>query len=175
MRIATAFFVLALIAPAARGEEMWRWKDANGTLHYSNQADVVPADAVPVTTRLIVEADRLPGAPDDGTVTTVQEKYPRTYQPHAAKPHRIYSEARRRFDCYAANVVYAGGWGHPDDIAQAGNCLPYLLGPEAWLNSARAELALREHGLDWREVVQMYLADQEPVTPRRVTTVDDVD
>ena len=72
-------------------------------------------------------------------------------------------------------MLYAGGWAHPDDINEVGNCLPYMLGPEAWLNGARAELALREHGIDWREIVPMYFADREPVSPRRVTTVGDAD
>ena len=169
MRTALALFVLVALAPLARGEDVYRWKDANGTLHYSNRADVAPPDAEPVATRLTVETDRLPGAPID-----VADR-PARLRRRSARPHRIYSEERLRFGCYAANVLYSGGWAHPDDINEVGNCLPYMLGPEAWLNGARAELALREHGIDWREIVPMYFADREPVSPRRVTTVGDAD
>jgi len=59
-----AFLVLAAVVPLAQAEEAWRWKDAKGTLCYSNRADVVPPDATPVKTRLIVEAERLPGPAD---------------------------------------------------------------------------------------------------------------
>ena len=94
----------------------------------------------------------------------------------ARRLHRIYTQRRLLFDCYAASVVYAGGWGHPDDITSVGNCLPYLLGPEAWLNGARAELALREHGLDWRELVPMYLAASSAVPPEpRLSSVHDAE
>jgi hypothetical protein len=170
MRTALALFVLIVLAPLARGEDVWRWKDANGTLHYSNRADVTPPEAAPVTTRLTVETDRLPGAPID-----VADRPARRYYRHSARPHRIYTPERLRFDCYAANVLYSGGWAHPDDINEVGNCLPYMLGPEAWLNGARAELALREHGIDWREIVPMYLADREPEHAHRVTAVDDAE
>jgi hypothetical protein len=56
-------FVLVLVAlalPALAGaEEMWRWRDAAGKLHYSNVKANVPADAEPVRTRL----GRLEGTP----------------------------------------------------------------------------------------------------------------
>jgi uncharacterized protein DUF4124 len=170
MKMFAAVLTLAALSSSARAEEVWRWTDAGGTLHYSNRAAVAPPDATTVTTRLIVETDRLPGAP---VIAAAEQQ--RAHQPAERRPHRIYTEERLRFGCYAANVLYAGGWSHPDDINAVGNCLPYRLGPEAWLNAARAELALRENGIDWREVVQMYLADREPELPRRVTTVNDAD
>jgi hypothetical protein len=89
---------------------------------------------------------------------------------------RIYTEERRRFGCFASSILYAGGWSHPDDITVVGNCLPYMLGPEAWLNAARAELALREHGIDWRQVVPLFTAvEREFGPPRRLTAVNAVD
>jgi hypothetical protein len=49
-------FVLAVLAlglPAVSGaEEMWRWRDTTGGLHYSNVRSNVPSDAVPVRTQL---------------------------------------------------------------------------------------------------------------------------
>ncbi|HYR95695.1 MAG TPA: DUF4124 domain-containing protein [Candidatus Binatus sp.] len=178
MKTLAAFLVLAAVVPLAQAEEAWRWKDAKGTLCYSNRADVVPPDATPVKTRLIVEAERLPGPDlvmDDGMVIEARERR-REARPAEKPPHRIYTERRLRFDCYASGVLFFGGWAHPDDIAVVGNCLPYLLGPEAWLNGARAELGLREHGIDWRQVVPMYLAEQEMMReylPPRLTKVHD--
>jgi hypothetical protein len=88
---------------------------------------------------------------------------------------RIYTEKRLRFGCYASSLLYSGGWSHPDDITVTGNCLPYLLGPEAWLNAARAELALRQNGIDWKQVVHMYVAARDPELSRRVIAVGDRD
>lgn len=174
MKTLAALLVLAAIPSLASAEEAWRWTDANGTLCYSNRADAAPPGAAMVKTRLIVETDRLPGAP--GLVTegetvadTVAE---RREAPVTRKgPRRIYSEERLRFGCYASSLLYAGGWSHPDDITAVGNCLPYLLGPEAWLNAARAELALRQNGIDWKQVVQGYVAEKALLQPHRVMNV----
>src|SRR6059058_4318770 len=80
MKTLAALLVLAALPPLARAEEVWRWRDANGTLCYSNQAAIAPRDAVPVKTRLIVEAKRLPGAPDlvmdDGMVIDARDVRP---------------------------------------------------------------------------------------------------
>ena len=170
MKTLAVVLTLAALSSFARAEEVWRWTDAGGTVHYSNRPALAPPDATTVTTRLTVETDRLPGAP----VIAAAEHH-REYGVSPRRPHRIYTEERRRFGCYASNVLYSGGWSHPDDVNVVGNCLPYRLGPEAWLNAARAELALRENGIDWREVVQMYVAQREPELSRRVTTVNDTD
>jgi len=172
--------VLLVIAPTlAHTEEVWRWKDANGTLCYSNRAAAAPPDATVVKTGIVIEASRLPGAePDlvmqDGMVIDARAERP-VVRARERKPHRIYTEERLRFGCYSGSVLYSGGWAHPDDINAVGNCLPYLLGPEAWLNAARAELALREHGLDWRQLVPMYLAEGQPGYTRRMTAVSQDD
>ena len=178
MKILAALLVLAALPPLARAEEVWRWRDANGTLCYSNRAAIAPRDAEPVKTRLIVEAKSLPGAPDlvmdDGMVIDAHDVGREARSPRK-KVHRIYTEERLLFGCYASGVLFSGGWSHPDDITMTGSCLPYLLGPEAWLNAARAELALRQNGIDWRQVVHMYVAQREPELPRRVTAVGDRD
>ena len=36
------------------------------------------------------------------------------------------------------------------------NCLPYRFGPEAWLNAARAELAMRQSGINPRDMMRLY-------------------
>ena len=159
--------LLALVPTLGHADEVWRWTDANGTLCYSNRVAMTPPEATVVQTRRA----RLPGGEGDlvmdgGMVIDAREARPPTRE-SVRRPHQIYSERRLRFGCYASSVLYSGGWAHPDDIAVIGNCLPYLLGPEAWLNAARAELALREHGIDWRKLVPMYLAQGETgFTPR---------
>jgi hypothetical protein len=179
MKTLATLLVLAALAPLAQGEEVWRWKDDNGTLCYTNRAEVAPPRATAVKTRLIVETERLPGAPDlvidDGQVIDARAKRQPTPREPRKLPHRIYTEERLRFDCYASNILYFGGWAHPDDVTVVGNCLPYILGPEAWLNGARAELGLREHGIDWRRVVEMYEAQRQALEPRRVTAASDAD
>src|SRR5215470_7883053 len=120
MRTFASLFTLALLASLARGEEIWRWKDTAGTIHYSNQAELAPADATPVTTQLVIDAKRLPDAePDlvmhDGTVMDVGAARPAPSAP-SKRPHVIYTQKRLAFDCFAAGVAYAGGWSHADDI-----------------------------------------------------------
>jgi hypothetical protein len=155
MRVVALLLAFVVHPGLAAAEEAWRWTDAHGTLWYTNRPDVAPADAELVTTHLQIVAARLPDSGD--TIAVAHEK---PAMPPAKRPRQVYTEARRRFGCYAAGVLFAGGWSHADDISGVGNCLPYLLGPEAWLNSARAELAMREHGIDWRDVVRMYFAER---------------
>jgi hypothetical protein len=175
MKVLASLLALGVLSTLAHAEDVWRWKDANGTIWYSNRTSVAPPDAVPVTTRLTIEATRLPDpgadlAMSDGEVVDVRDQ-PAPARSAAQPPHRIYTEQRLRFGCYSSGILYAGGWSHPDDIAAVGNCLPYLLGPEAWLNAARAELALREHGIDWRQLVSMYVAEGGEAPRGRLTHV----
>jgi len=113
MKTLAALLVLAALPALARAEEVWRWRDANGTLCYSNRAAIAPRDATPVKTRLIVEAKRLPGAPDlvedDGMVIDARDVRPEA-RPPRKKLHRIYTEERLRFGCYASSVLFSGGW-----------------------------------------------------------------
>ena len=165
MKTVALLLALAALPRLAHTEEVWRWTDASGTTCYTNRAGTAPADAAVVKTRLVVETNQLPDS--TGTIG-VADAEPAVTPAEPKRPHRIYSAQRRRFDCYAGGILFAGGWAHADDISGVGNCLPYMLGPEAWLNSARAELAMREHGIDWREVVAMYVA--EPLVPSRSLT-----
>jgi hypothetical protein len=165
MKTLAYVLVLALVVPAlARAEEAWRWTDDHGTVHYTNRPDAAPAAAARVTTRLIVDASRLPDEGGDlvlrdGAVLDAADTG-RDVEAKEQRPHRIYGEERLRFGCMAGQTLFAGGWAHPGDISVQGGCLPYLLGPEAWLNAARAELSLREHGIHWREIVPLYLAER---------------
>ena len=179
MKTLVTLLALTALSTVAAADEVWRWTDGNGNIRYSNQRELAPRNAVPVKTRIVVEAKQLPvRQPDlvviDGQVVEAPAARPRMQAPEK-RPRRIYTEERLRFGCYASTVLLSGGWAHPDDITAVGNCLPYLLGPEAWLNAARAELALREHGLDLRQVVQMYLKERAATTAEHVTDASDRD
>jgi hypothetical protein len=187
MRTALCALFLLLLVPHARAEDVWRWRDGAGRVHYSNDRATIPSHAERVKTAITLEVDRLPGAPDaplvmaDGEVFDAPMATPEPRRrPPAARhggrrvppgPPPIYDAARLRFDCYAAGVLYSGGFAHPDDIATTDNCLRYRLGPEAWLNGARAELAMRANGVSPRAMVELYRADLR--TPREGTTAED--
>lgn len=151
--------LLALPA-AGRAEEVWRWTDANGTTHYSNIEARIPTDAQAVKTRIVREVSRIPDANaelrmDDGRI--VERQAATATAPVRRRDKRIYTKERLKFGCWATQVLYAGGWAHADDISPTLNCFPFMMGtPEAWLNAAKAELAIRQHGLDLRSMVQAW-------------------
>jgi hypothetical protein len=151
----------------AHADELYRWTDERGVLHYSNVAAVAPAGATVVTTPITLEVAQLPG----GTVD--QPRHTQPYRPiprdefrgYAAPNYvfrplpdapRVYDERRLMFGCFTAGVLYSGGFSHADDISSTLNCLPYRLGPEAWLNAARAELAMRQNGINPRDMMRLY-------------------
>lgn len=75
---------------------------------------------------------------------------------------RVYDKARLEFGCYTAGVLWAGGFSHANDISGVPNCYPYRLGPRAWLNAAQAELAMRENGINPRDMMQLYMEEYGP-------------
>ncbi|TMA49209.1 MAG: DUF4124 domain-containing protein [Deltaproteobacteria bacterium] len=158
------------LAPALVGaEEVWRWKDGRGVLHYSNHTRNVPADAAVVKTPITLEVKRLPGAPVEPVLDLRGGQVMDSADRPAARRRiasparsrwlpdapRIYDAPRLRFGCYTAGVLYYGGFAHADDISGVQNCYPYRLGPEAWLNTARAELGLRQSGINPRDVMEL--------------------
>jgi len=162
-----------LVLPAwGHAEDVWRWTDAQGKVHYSNVSGTVPDGATRVTTPIVIETDRLPGASRGPQLTlaegVVEERDPRPAPRTPVRrskwlpgPPKIYDDARLRFDCYAGNVLYNGGFAHADDIAPQIGCLPYRLGPEAWLNGARAELAMRQSGISVLDMYKLYTEDMK--------------
>ncbi len=171
-----ALAVGLLVLPAlVCAEDVWRWKDAQGRLHYTNISGTAPDGATAVKTQITIETDRLPGAPKgpdlvvaSGNVSDGAESAPapaakprakaagRTWYPPAP---RVYDDARLRFGCLAGTVLYNGGFSHADDIVAAFNCIPYRIGVQAWLNAAKAELALRENGISVGDVLRLYGPD----------------
>lgn len=83
----------------------------------------------------------------------------RGFEPLPDAP-RVYDEPRLKFGCYAAGVLWAGGFSHANDISGVPNCYPYRLGPRAWLNAAQAELAMRENGINPRDMMKLYMEEQ---------------
>ncbi len=158
--------ILALPVLGRADTTVWRWTDAAGTVHYSNVASRVPPAAVPLATRIVREVDRLPERTPTlvrGTVVDSSE-VSADFSPPLPRPARkrlrpTYDTDRRRFGCYATQVLSAGGWAHPEDIAVVGNCDPFFYGVGSWLHSARAELALRANGIDVRELYTRYRRD----------------
>ena len=163
--------LVVLAAALVHAEDVWRWKDERGAVHYSNVARNVPRGATVVDTRITLEVARLPGAPKDPDLTisggqvsdageqpapgALTPQAPRWFKPLPDAP-RIYDDERLRFGCFSAGILYFGGFAHPDDISPELNCYPYRLGPEAWLNAARAELAMRQNGIRPRDILQLY-------------------
>lgn len=161
--------VCLLALPAAgRSEEVWRWTDGNGTTHYSNVQARVPAKAEAVKTRIVREVSRIPDADSDlqmdGGRIVERQAATSPAAPVRRRDKRIYTQERLRFGCWATQVLYFGGWSHADDISPVMNCYPFMMGsPDAWLNSARAELAIRQHGLDLRSMIQAWDQSQSTV------------
>ena len=158
------------LAPAlVSAQDVWRWKDARGVLHYSNRAGDAPSGAAVVKTPITLEVKRLPGAPVEPVLDLRGGQVMDSADRPAARRRiasparsrwlpdapRIYDAPRLRFGCYTAGVLYYGGFAHADDISGVQNCYPYRLGPEAWLNTARAELGLRQSGINPRDVMEL--------------------
>ena len=165
--------MVALVPAITHAEELYRWTDDRGVIHYSNVAAVAPSEATVVRTPITIETAQLPGAATDVDETRRAPERTPAYRPTPrnefrgyAPPNytfrplpdapRVYDERRLMFGCYTAGALYFGGFSHANDISSTLNCLPYRLGPEAWLNAARAELAMRQNGINPRDMLRMY-------------------
>jgi hypothetical protein len=165
-----ALAVGLLVLPAlGHAGDVWRWTDADGKTHYSNVVGALPHAATPVETTITIETTRLPGASrdagfviDGGVVVDAGDRSTRRAAEEQKSsrwlpdPPKIYDDARLRYGCVVGNALWSGGFSHPDDIAVGWNCAPYRLGPGAWLNAAKAELALRENGISPLELKRYY-------------------
>ena len=170
MRPVLFALMVALVPALVHADELYRWTDERGVLHYSNVGDLAPADATVVTTPITLEVARLPGdAPEEPRYAPAVRPLPRpefqgyappnyTFRPLPDAP-RIYDERRLMFGCFSAGALYFGGFAHANDISPTLNCLPYRLGPEAWLNAARSELAMRQSGINPRDMWRLYTED----------------
>jgi hypothetical protein len=78
--IIRAILTVALLAPVvARADDMFRWRDARGRVHYSNDTEKVPSGAQPVTKQL----GFIGGAPIGEAVPPSETKYkPASFESH---------------------------------------------------------------------------------------------
>ena len=99
--IRVAFLVAALALPAlCRADQVWRWEDAAGRLHYSNVRAHVPSYAEPL--RGSIGIVHMPAVAPMAPAETI--RVPMT-EPPTTSPHR---GARRH-----TGAVYCGGFGYP--------------------------------------------------------------
>jgi hypothetical protein len=133
MRQILLALIVALAPALTYAEDVYRWVDERGVVHYSNLSDVAPADATVVTTPITLEVTRLPGdtegtpRPEPAAHVTRPEfrgyappNY--TFRPLPDAP-RVYDERRLLFGCFSAGALYYGGFAHADDISPVMNCL----------------------------------------------------
>ncbi|HWP66095.1 MAG TPA: DUF4124 domain-containing protein [Candidatus Limnocylindria bacterium] len=156
----------ALVPVCAQAGDLYRWTDAGGVVHYTNVAQNAPAEAVQVDTPITLEVERLP-AGDEPVLEMaggqVSERCTRAHGAPAVEGQywypdapRIYDEERLRFGLFSSGALYFGGFSHANDISPNLNIYAFTLGPEAWLNAAKAELAMREHGINPRDMMRLY-------------------
>jgi hypothetical protein len=129
-----AILTLALLVPVvARADDMFRWRDARGRVHYSNDTEKVPAGAQAVTRQLGV----IGGTPIGEVIPPSEGHYkPANFQARGScvgdlglfsLPHRAVDLDRR----YWFDVEQVCG--HQHDI-------------EGWLRRATTDLELRKIG-----------------------------
>jgi hypothetical protein len=132
--IIRSILTLALLAPVvAHADDMFRWRDARGRVHYSNDTEKVPAGAHAVTKQLGV----IGGTPIGEAIPPSEGHYkPANFAPRGScvgdlglqsLPHRAVDLDRR----YWFDVEQMCG--HQHDI-------------EGWLRRATTELELRKIG-----------------------------
>ena len=159
---------VALLPAFVHADEMYRWTDDRGVVHYSNIARNVPTSAAVVETPVTLEVERLPGAVGEPVLELsgghVVERSAAAAAPQVTSERqwfpdapRIYDEARLRFGLFSAGALYSGGFSHADDISPNLNVYAFTLGPEAWLNAARSELAMRQNGINPRDMMKLYM------------------
>jgi hypothetical protein len=162
---------VALVPAFVHADEVYRWKDERGVVHYSNIARNAPSDAAVVETPITLEVERLPGATEQPVLELSGGQVAEQYVAATAAPvssgrewypdaPRIYDDARLHFGLYSAGALYFGGFSHPDDISPNLNVYAFTLGPEAWLNAARAELGMRQNGINPRDMMKLYMQQQ---------------
>ena len=164
-QVLLALTVALLPVCAAHADELYKWKDERGVVHYTNVEQNAPAGAALVDTPITLEVDRLPGSEPVLEVAggqvgdrcpAARAAAPATGQYWYPDAPRIYDDARLRFGLYSSGALYYGGFSHADDISPNLNIYAFTLGPEAWLNAARAELAMRQNGINPRDMMRLY-------------------
>jgi len=140
--ITRAILTLALLLPvAAHAEDMFKWRDARGRIHYSNDTEKVPAGAQVVSRKL----GEIGGAPIGEAMAAPAE----TATPAAAR------RPAPRWEAETSCVRELGLWALPHRSVDLDRRdwfgVDYVCGQqhdiESWLRSASTTLELRKIGL----------------------------
>ena len=139
--ITRAILVTALLLPiVAHAEDMFRWRDARGRLHYSNDTEKVPQGAQAVTKQL----GRIGGEPIGASVAP---------EPSSGRPAGQPQETA--WATTAPCPLFEGLWALPDRAVDFNHRdffdVDAVCGPqhdiEGWLRRASTQLAMRTIGL----------------------------
>ena len=100
---------------AAHADELYKWKDERGVVHYTNVEQIAPTDAAVVDTPITLEVSQLPGAEpmlevaggqvSDHSCPAARAAAPATGQYWYPDAPRIYDDARLRFGQRAKEVI----------------------------------------------------------------------
>ena len=97
--ISLVIFCCIVIAPRAGGAAgIYRWRDATGTLHFSNREEVIPSSAAEVTLPPLLEPAAI--APARGTVVPPSRRATRVETPAPPRP----PASRRIAECGEADA-----------------------------------------------------------------------
>src|SRR5262245_57446091 len=102
------------VARAGDAEQMWKWVDEGGTVHYTNIRGQAPAQAAPLPTHLVRDVSRIPsttpaveirhesrGARDERS--DVPNVFP---NPAHRKLRPTFDRERLSFGCFASQVLF---------------------------------------------------------------------
>jgi hypothetical protein len=154
--------VLALglcLLPALAGAEMWRWRAADGTLHYSNDAARVPPQAREVSADIgaigTPDLERLDEAAIQAELEALRQRRQERHARQARTQPAPTGVADGPWPVHRMMVLSSEGplAPYPNGLAMpswtSSDQWRELQGVERWLDDARQQLARRELGADY--------------------------
>jgi len=153
--IRTLLAAALCLLPALAGAEMWKWRGADGTMHYSNDAARVPAHARALSGR--VGYVGTPGlAPvDQEAVAADLEHYKEMRAQRTSRPAPARPVGPQNLGPWPVRQMMLLGTEGPLTPFSDGTILPswmasdqwrQLQGVEGWLDRAKQQLERREYG-----------------------------
>ena len=144
---------LALVLPiAAQAEDMFRWRDARGRIHYSNDTEKVPEGAQVVTKKI----GEIGGAPIGEAIAPPAPPPSNANEPTAAAFPQVLGGFTPMVGCNSPGgcVANYGLYAFPDRVVDFNRRgwfgIDYTCGHqrdlEAWLRDASTAIAMREVG-----------------------------
>jgi hypothetical protein len=143
------------LLPALAGAEMWKWRSADGLLHYSNDPARVPAGARELTARIGYIGT--PGLPpvDEQAIGADLQRYREMRSRRTQRPAPTTLMGPQDVGPWPIRQVMLLGTEGPLVPFSDGTVLPswmttdqwrYLQGVEGWLDRAEQQLERRTHG-----------------------------